>query len=285
MRSRYTLLFITLIFVFLSHPLWSIEKMNSLELLTEKFKNAGPETLIVFDSDMVLVHADFPAFQYPNLIKHRNIYKKVKESLSPERFQILANGTITQYPSILVERHTPDIIKTLQNQGIKTLVLSNALAGSFGKINNLLDNRLMTYKNLGLDFSGSFPDLSPKIFDNFEPTFGRYPEFKEGVIHASDPIGINVNKGAILVEFLKYANNTFSHIVFIDDKKKHVEDVEKALQVYDPDITFTGYEYEGSKLVSTKLLTAEEFEKAMDDLNNALQNITLENDSGLKKAS
>jgi len=225
---------------------------------------------------MVLVHADFPAFQYPNLIKHHALYKKMKASLSPERFQILANGTITQYPSALVERHAPHIIQNLQKKGIKTLVLSNAMTGPFGAIEDLLDNRLMTYKNLGLDFRGSFPDLAQKVFDTFNPTFGRSPEFKEGVIHACDPQGPNVNKGSILVEFLKYAQYKPDHIVFIDDRMQHVEEVEKALQEYDPTLMFTGYEYEGSKRVSTPLLTAEEFQKAFDDLNNALKNISLE---------
>lgn len=282
MINRISLSLLTFIFVLVNQPLWSLEKINSLEVLTTSLKNAGPETLVVFDCDMVLTHPDYPPFQYPNLMKHHNLYKKLKASTPQELFQIMCNGSITEYPSILVEQKTPDIIRTLQNQGVKTIVLSNALTGPFGKINDFVAWRVGVLKNFGLDFSTSFPDLAPKVFTAFDPTFGRHPEYRDGVIHASEPLKNNKDKGSILIAFLNYADYKPSRIIFIDDKKNQVEEVENTLKRTHPEIAVTGYEYDGAKIIETQIVTAEAFQKAVDDLKVSMQEVFLDSGSHQK---
>ena len=140
-----------------------------------------------------------------------------KEGFSPEQAY---NKVIPIYVSLnkkngikLIEEETAQLITELQ----KTYHVIALTARS----RLIIPTTISQLKNLGIDFSKS-PLAQKKVF--FE-NFPYYATFKEGIIFCGDN-----NKGKILKEFLQQTELTPSKIIFTDDKKKCLTNVEKSLK-------------------------------------------------------
>lgn len=235
------------------------------------------DSLVVFDIDMVLLQPGEPAFQYPNLIRYQDIYKSFKKSLSADHFEAALNLILTDFDAILVDPLTPTFIKKLAHKGIKAIALSNALPGSFGPIPNMEQWRVEKLKSFGIDFSYSFPDLDSLVLDSLTDHNGRSPAYQNGVIHAggeSNPE--DVGKGPVLLSFLNEIRWMPNILVFIDDKEKHVKNVEKTLKKEAPDLHFIGVVFEGAKLYPSKYVDAGTFKEKFEYLANQARSIPLE---------
>ncbi len=245
--------------------------------LVPYFQSLDSDSLVVFDIDMVLLQPGEPAFQYPNLIRHQDIYKSFKKSLSPDHFEAALNLILTDFEAILVDPLTPTIIKKLEQTGIKAIALSNALPGSFGPIPNMEQWRVEKLKSFDIDFSYSFPELEPFALQGIENFAGRLPAYKNGIIHAGGESSPgDVGKGDVLLSFLETIEWIPSTLVFIDDKTKHVEHVEKILKKRVPDLRFIGIVFEGAKLYPSKTVEAKAFNEKFAYLANQARSMQLE---------
>lgn len=102
--------------------------------------------------------------------------------------------------------------------------------------------------NLGYHFDKSWNDTKAYHFEGLvkkkghvlSAKSGSVPLFKKSIVFTS-----SVSKGESLKTFLAYAGLSPRKIIFIDDKKKHIESVEKIVESLE--IPFVDIEYTAVK--------------------------------------
>jgi hypothetical protein len=229
------------------------------------------DVLVAFDIDMTLTQPDHPAVYYPALIKYVETYKKIMSSLSPEQKDLVSTLVTQEVPQKVVEQETPGVIKALQAQGVKTMALTSVLAGN---INGFKEKMVMLRRDqlqeMGIDFTQSFKNFcTVMIFSTFQSYAGGLPMFYHGLLSANGEGA--ASKGDVLVAFLKHVGPHHEGkalkpgyypkvVVLIDDKKKHLENVEATLKNYDPSIQFLGIEYKGAYAYAPQDISQEAFE-------------------------
>lgn len=234
----------------------TIHEIRSIEEVRPHLMGEG--TLVIFDVDMVLVQSRDPAFQMPNMGANRTIVKKTMEGLSEAELDLLFNLMITQTGLTLVEERMPLFTEELKERGIPSIGLTGALAGKLAHVDNMTHWRHDTLKELGYDFSYSFPEINGIVFEHFTPKFGAYPTYHRGVIHTNGE-GDDYNKGDVLLAFFTHANCRPKRILFLDDRRHNLDHVRDALQGLDPSIEFIGFHYLAGKEYPSPSLSEEEF--------------------------
>ncbi len=214
-----------------------ITQTSNLTPIEAALKQAGLDTLVIFDVDDVLITAKDQILQ-PS---HHKFAKKLEEGLesrhSEEEAQKLWSIIWLARMDELVDPQMVPLIKEAQAKGLKVMALTNAWTGTFGSIPSLEDWRVEELATFGYIFKDSWNQLQPKIFEKLnskDPK--RFPVFKSGVVFTC-----NLQKGKILKAFLHYANLSPQKIIFIDDKRKHLESVEAFAK--EERIPFIGFEY------------------------------------------
>lgn len=185
------------------------------------------DTLIVFDIDYVLTQPIERAFQFPIILKEIEFVKKIFYELSPSERDLLGNLMVMEEPgSCLIEKDSPNFIEQLTNRGYKSIALT---AGLTAVINNrdLKQEKVARLKELKINFSSSFPHLSPCIYDHFETNFNSYPEYEQGIIFCNGE-NREIQKGTILKQFLSQIDFTPSTLLVIDDRDKNLEAISLA---------------------------------------------------------
>lgn len=213
------------------------------------------DMLAVFDIDMVLTQPSNPAFQMPNMQRNRAEIKVLLKGITPEQKDILLNLITKSSDPVLIEQDTPEIIKTIAAKKIKTMALTASLTGQLGKIKNLEVWRYEVLKNLGIDFSNSFPQTSEIKFNNVPEYIRRKPVFYKGIL-CSNGDGNKNNKGDALVLFLEKISFSPKVVIFVDDKKENLENVEQALVKFNPHIKYIGVEYKGGESINSVYIDA-----------------------------
>ena len=216
----------------------SIKPIHSIREV-EHAMHEGSNVLVVFDIDDTLTILTEPAFQSPNFkVHHSAAFSSLMNSLNEELKFLAFSLPLIVSPSHLIEPHTPSIIESLQNKGARTIALTAAPAGDIGGV-LLEDSRISELRRVGINFASSFPQVSEIFFTNFEAPSGGYTLYKEGVLFANV-----IDKGAVLVEFLKSIDWQPDLIVFIDDRIDHVIAVEKALAAFRPETPYKGLHFQ-----------------------------------------
>lgn len=230
------------------------------------------DVLVAFDIDMTLTQPNHPAIFYPAIKKYVDIYKTILGQLTPEQKDLASTLTTQIVPQKLVEEETPQIIKMFEQQGIKVIALTSSLAGDVkGYKEKIIILREDQLRKMGLDFSKSLKDfLSETTFSDFKKYADGYPMFYHGILSANGE-GY-VSKGEVLnalLERIRKVQKPGYHpkvVVMIDDRKKHLEDVEQRLKSFDPSIQFVGIEYEGAFTYAPQEISKEDFQKFWEGL-------------------
>lgn len=241
--------------------LCEIKTVNTMDEIHTVFITNQMETLGIFDIDMVLRQPKEPTFQMANIKNHKVIFKKLFADLTPVEKNITLNLVTDGTPSILIEPLAPQIIQAIQKISPNTIALTAALTGPLDKISDLTIKRYETLKSLGIDFSNSFLKNQMLVFSTMEPFKENYPEFKKGILSANGEQD-NINKGTILIEFLKRTNTHPECIIFVDDKESNVTEVGTTLAIYNPKINYIGIIYKGAELFPSEIVTEIVFENA-----------------------
>ncbi len=226
----------------------SIEQICSIQEVEHRLE-VDKDVLVIFDVDDTLTILSEPAFQYANYkVHHSEVFSKFMSSLNEEVKFIAFNLPILISPSELIEPQTPSVIESLQNKGLKTIALTAVPAGN---IDGLLleDARIADLRRVGINFASCFPHVSDILFTNFPAgPYQSYILFKEGIIFAN-----YVNKGAVLVEFLKNINWEPDVVIFVDDRIDHVYAVEKHLAEFNPKIEYKGLHFQTQRTPYKKI--------------------------------
>jgi hypothetical protein len=212
-------------------PIWSIEEVEFGE-------SERHDTLLIFDVDDTLTILREPAYQRPNFKHHHaELFFQLMHPLDTVERVVAFTLPLLTTPSDLIELQTPEKIQKLQLEGMKVIALTAAMAGEIDKV-FVEDRRIAELRRVGIEFS--FHELPTQVLPNFEcPIYGRPPTFKEGILFTNE-----VNKGEVLVAFLKTLAWSPKHIVFVDDRLEHLHTVEKALAEYDSEIRYQGFHFQ-----------------------------------------
>lgn len=221
----------------------SVKSTSEVQKIIEDI--AEKNLLIAFDVDMTITQPNHPATFYPSLIKHKEIYKDIVDDLTPEQKDIMSTLTTNQ-PQILVEENTPGIITALQGK-YKTIAFTAVLARK-----DVIARRIKILSDFGVKFSQDIEDMS---FTEIKSHHGQHPIFTQGILFGN---GEAHGKGKIFCAFLKQLKSLPKMVVVVDDRKKHLEDVEQALTEHKINVKFLGIEYKGA-FARSGTITQEEF--------------------------
>jgi hypothetical protein len=221
-----------------------IISIQSFDDIRSELNRGNPDTLVVFDVDDVLI-------TYKDLVLRPcgACFRPVSWSdIDPNEIPYLMSIMLGTAQRMLVEPAIPQLIKELQDRGVKTIALTAARTGKFGVIENAEDWRVNVLKQFNIDFSISIPQKQIIYFDDEGKNESDYSLFKNGIIFLGNE---KQTKGDLLVRFLKQVQLKPRKVFFIDDKMSNVIPVEAALRQYG--IPFQGYHYKGVEMLPGKL--------------------------------
>jgi hypothetical protein len=173
----------------------------------------------VHDDTLVLFDLDHTVFEGAYIYGHANwFYGRISEGRSQERTEeeviksILPMWLTSQERASVkaVESLTPALIKRLQARGIKVMALTAREA-------SLIPATMRQLAEIDVNFSKS--SLMPAVFGDKE--FVVPVHFSNGIIFTSE----FVKKSQVLKAYFDHIAYMPRHIVFVDDIKRHVEDL------------------------------------------------------------
>lgn len=184
-------------------------------------------SLVVFDLDNTII---MPAqmlggeewFDY-QLEKYIKGGKPKIEAVAQALAEWVAIQKTTE--SVPVEKNGPAAIRQTQESGIKVLALTS-------RPGSLSSRTVQQLASIGIVMSASDVTTKPVVLPGVKPV-----PFVGGVMFADT----ENKKGDVLVEYLKYFNEKPTRIVFVDNKRHHLENIEKALEAY------SGVDYVGCR--------------------------------------
>jgi Protein of unknown function (DUF2608) len=214
----------------------------------ESFAQALPaleccqNTLILFDLDDTLIstadslgHLRMPlSFIVQAIVQHPSlVYQEKQEYYFSMIWQ--------QSEWFVIEPDSIQIIDELKRQGCTVLALTSMETGSFGVIKNFPEWRLQKLLDLGIQFSGKFPNV---IFSQMPAHRKHHPELFNGILCCNQQ-----SKGSVLAAFLDHFNLEPQKIIFFDDNPANLLSVEKTC--IKKNIPFKGFHYQGRETMGT----------------------------------
>ena len=187
-----------------------------------------PENSTVFiDIDDTIITPRSTAFRASS--PDKLMIDKIKEQrqLYPNFEDILSNWRLSR-KTMLIDKKWPDALKDLSSRGIKAFGLTQMGTGKIGSIPSMEQWRYNELRSLGIVFS-ELPD-SPQTKDTGASLY-------KGIYFTGD----KSSKSETLAQFIPLTAG--STIVMIDDREKHLADLEKFCAEHA--IKFVGILYKG----------------------------------------
>lgn len=213
----------------LSHIIPFTTSVVESKHITTVLSHVKQETLVVFDLDATLIEptqmlGNDPWAYYAGDKVIEECGGNVQEGL--KKFEPLWYAVQKRVNVKLVEKAALGVLATLQQRGIKTLGFTSRGRG-------LIDRTYEQLASVGLDLSKN------SIWDHEEKGDTFY--FNQGILFTD----VGGNKGKIFHSFLEKIGKKPKHIVFVDDKEKYVNHMQK--MCHQEAIPFVGIWYRGAK--------------------------------------
>lgn len=211
-----------------------IIKINNLNDLKAQLQSLDKNDLVIFDIDDVVIQPVDQVFHPHHKKELAKYYSDIQSQISQDQMNDLLSTVNIQQQVKLVDPDIKEIFAMLRKRTIPTVALTHCGTGKFGKINDVADWRIAQLQQVGV----SFAKLSPykdQVYSSLQGKHGT-AMFKSGILFTG-----YVDKGQVLVEFLKENNITPRKIIFIDDRKVNLDNVATFLETHN--IAFTGFEY------------------------------------------
>ncbi len=193
----------------------------------EALAHADSDTLLIFDLDntIVMPAQTLGGEEWFDYLVEEDLKKGTEKSVAIERALKIWNQVMLTTKVVPAEKSAPEQIAAKQRAGTKTMALTARPP----------ELAAVTHKQLnsvGIHLDKNTVTKETVTVAGVEPA-----PFKRGVMF----VGAQNNKGDILVKFLNALNLKPKKIVFVDNKQKHVDAVEKAL-------AGSGIDYVGCRL-------------------------------------
>jgi len=196
-----------------------------LKEIERELDQAGPNTLVVFDVDEVLITTEdhfIHPYSYSTLFPIVDQYAKKIDRKELEEIMSLC---FLHPKRVLIEGTTPELIQQIQKREIKTIALTHCEHGPLGLIPSVEVWRIEDLQSHGIDFSASFKDHPRLVLTELKSTKVPSPLFQQGILFSK-----GYTKGQVLKAFLERIDFHPSKILFIDDSHDNLESMEKELQ-------------------------------------------------------
>jgi len=246
----------------------SIVTIHSAYEIKTHLAQANQDSLIFFDVDSTLTTPSDPYLRRHAIRRHKAIYDKLVDPLTPNQKRIFNHLLVIDSPSQLVEKNWPIIIKELQERRIKTLALTAAKTGPISSVlASFPDWRYNELSRLGIHFSSVFPGAV--LFKDLEDFGGDFPGIEKGIVYC----GHQSSKGDLLLHILAAIQFTPALIIFVDDKRENLESLSNAIQQSFPLLPFIGIHYTGMEKLESPLTEEHIFYKKFHMLTTKARNI------------
>jgi len=226
-----------------------IRQTADLQVIKREIFASPKDTLVVFDTDFVLIVPSDEAFILSVTDEGQNVLNKTYDDL----WARLTLGDVEEIQSIVMRTKpwrpvTPDtsqIFNEIKNKGYKVLGLTSGGTGAFGKMHSLEKWMVEELKNIDIIFDKNFINAKPGALDQYIPSIDKhyakarhvcFPAVEDGIIFTC-----MASKGEVLEAYLQFANIKPKKIIFIDDRLKHLETVAEFCKKFN--IEYVGYEY------------------------------------------
>ncbi len=237
-----------------------INEIKSFKEVENYFNQQPDKTLGVFDIDETLLITKNPAYRRKSFSPYRQAIKDLTSGLSDDQKMVLLNLMLIRGGHVLIEKETPVILGRIQEQGVKMIALTAAMTGKLEEV-LLEERRWLDLKQEEIDFSKSFPHHSQLVFENLKPLNGSYPMFYKGILLTCGDFTKNKSfnsKADLLLEFFQQVKWMPTRVVFVDDKREHLEWMESILTKKYPEIAFVGLHYLGAEALPNISISKEE---------------------------
>ncbi|MFM8454174.1 MAG: DUF2608 domain-containing protein [Gammaproteobacteria bacterium] len=256
---------------------------NDTKVIEKKLASIDQDTLVIFDVDDVLMHADDQILKSKNADACKVLVKKLKQQVGKDKIQEVTSIILLTRKNSPVDPKMVSVIEDLQKRNIKVLALTNCATGKFGLIPNTEDWRIAELHKHGYYFDKSWKNLKDiNLKPLMKVTNDANPIYKSGIVFV-DQTG---EKGPVLDAFLTYSANKPKKILFIDDKSKNLVSVEEFAKQHN--IEFIGIEYtktlEGDSVLNNNIaeLQFEILEKERKWLSDSEADALLTNSAKVK---
>lgn len=234
---------------------------NSYSIIKTALKNAGPDSLVLFDIEDVLYAAEDENYNLSHPVRKKLIKqyeKKLGAQEAKKLWSVMYKARKVKYMDNTVE----EIFADLKLRQVPSMALTKCFTGKFGNIEKGEDWRINELKALNIDFSVLSPikgsiEFTDIISRNGKPSSA--PMLKGGIIFTA-----RAEKGPIFERVLTHYNFYPKKIIFIDDKLKNLLSVEEVAKKYN--IEFSGYVISAVKPSLTKEIDIKKEERRFETL-------------------
>jgi len=214
-----------------------ITEVSTLDPIMVKLSEVDRDTLVIFDIVRVLIERRGEISRNSGEKKKKDNCKTASVCGSDKSDSCTGCGSKLKDGYRFVDRRIVPLIKGLLKKGVKVVALTSGSVGDISKIEDYEKWRVGMLKEFGIDFSGSFKNIGHVVFSGLEPAIsGGFPSYRDGIIFCRDS-----PKGEVLKAFLKQYSCRPSKIVFIDDKRRHLESVGSVAKELGAE--FNGFQY------------------------------------------
>ena len=195
------------------------------------------ETLILIDVKSVLIMAK-DKILYPSNKKHLSnaINAYVQDSNIKE---LLWSVILAQSEFKVLDPKISELLENAQKRNTNILALTSGNTGKYGKITSREDLRIQNLKSVGIDFmkiAGRFGNIYHEFEDLTCADSRSHPMIKNGIIFTC-----KISKSLLLQKVLKYLDTKPQKIIFVDNTKKHLEEMAQFCATHH--IEFQGIHY------------------------------------------
>ena len=200
-----------------SEPLPYRGKIIETDKIIDILEYASPKTFFIFDVNDTLMMTS--SCLGSDIWAHKTVSDGVKRGMTREEVLDRIHGfwldIIIQSQFKPVEEETAQVIRRLQKQGSPFIAMT-------GRIPELAYQTIHQLRSISVDFSnGSFAKA------NFTIDVHYPARYINGIIFA----GLLNRKVDVLLKFLEQNPVVFDRIVFVDDKRKNVEEIAQAAAI------------------------------------------------------
>lgn len=216
--NRLSLLFAFSIFAIAAPCIISADvEIVRIESLSEIKEEKAPQTLYLLDIDDTLIDSPCMLGNY----QWRQYMKEVaKRSAHPKINEVLSLFVARKHPIATVEAHTAQYVHSLYQKGYPVCGFTARERNAWYDL-NVNDIDALTVKQL--NEAGIY--LNPSALQTSFPDLTIVPEYYQGIIFSDIE-----EKGAYLKKLFADKKAFPKKVIFIDDKKKQIESVYKALK-------------------------------------------------------
>ena len=198
------------------------------DIVTEIEKRTGNDKkkkLYIFDCDEVLIHRIGNECGAPHFGEWRQYFLNYFWENEQRRpcFGKYKSIVYRDHIKTLVDQQMPAFVRELQNAGNKCVVLTSKQNEKFkwGVVKTSHEIYKKELEDFGYEFTRNWNKLNPQFF-GIKDYHSRC--YADGIIYAND--GKNSNKSEALSSFLEYAKFDPDIVIFIDDTRRNLDELE-----------------------------------------------------------